>query len=150
MGIMLSSFFLLIVGKAGIRLFARISDVPNSFLYPVVLILCVFGAYAVGHTLFDVLIMFVMGLIGYFMLKFDIPAAPFLIAFILGPLLEDSFRQSLLLSRGDFTIFLRNPICWGFLTLTIVSTLLIIRRNIKNLKTQGTRLDSPTTGKPAR
>jgi len=131
MGIMLSSFFLLIVGKAGIKLFARISDVPNSFLYPVVLVLCVFGAYAVGNTMFDILIMFIMGIFGYFMLKFGIPAAPFLIAFILGPLLEDSFRQALQLSRGDFSIFFRNPICWGFLTLAIISIVLVIRRNIK-------------------
>jgi putative tricarboxylic transport membrane protein len=118
MGIMLSSFYLLIVGKVGIRLFARISDVPNSFLYPTVLVLCVFGGYAVGNTMFDIMVMFIMGLFGYFMLKFKLPAAPFLIAFILGPLLEDSFRQALQLSRGDFTIFIRNPICLVFLGMT--------------------------------
>lgn len=134
MGIMLSSIFLLIVGKVGIRVFARISDVPNSFLYPVVLVLCVYGTYAVGNTMFDILIMIIMGIVGYFMLRFKIPAAPFLIAFILGPLLEDSFRQSLQLSRGDFTIFLRNPICWFFIGLTLLSLFLIIRRNLKNPK----------------
>ena len=134
MGIMLSSFYLLIVGKAGNKVFARISDVPNSFLYPIVLVLCVFGAYAVGNTMFDLLIMMIMGLVGYFMLKFHIPPAPFLIAFILGPLLEDSFRQSLLLGRGDFSIFIRNPICWGFLALAILSVVLVIRRNLKMKK----------------
>ena len=112
--------------------FARISDVPNSFLFPIVLVLCVFGAYAVGNTMFDILIMFIMGLVGYFMLKFGIPAAPFLIAFILGPLLEDSFRQALQLSRGDFMIFLRNPICWTFLAMTVLSIFIIIRRNFSN------------------
>lgn len=132
MGIMLSSFYLLIVGKVGIRLFARISDVPNSFLYPTVLVLCVFGGYAVGNTMFDIMVMFIMGLFGYFMLKFRIPAAPFLISFILGPLLEDSFRQALQLSRGDFSIFIRNPICLVFLAMTALSLFLIIRRNIKN------------------
>lgn len=137
MGIMLSSVYLLIVGKIGIRLFSRISDVPNSFLYPIVLVLCVFGTYAVGNTMFDLLIMMIMGLVGYFMLKFNIPPAPFLIAFILGPLLEDSFRQSLLLSRGDFMIFLRNPICWGFLSLAVLSVILIVRRNMKMKKDKG-------------
>ena len=121
MGIMLSSIYLLVVGKVGIKLFAQVSDVPNSFLYPIVLVLCVFGAYAVGNTMFDLIVMFVMGLVGYFMLKFKIPAAPFLIAFILGPLLEDSFRQSLQLSRGSFDIFVRNPMCWVFLTMTVLS-----------------------------
>ncbi len=137
MGIMLSSLYLLVVGKLGIRLFARISDVPNSFLYPVVLVLCVFGAYAVGNSMFDLLIMILMGLVGYFMLKFHIPPAPFLIAFILGPLLEDSFRQSLLLSRGDFSIFVRNPICWVFLSLAVLSVALVIRQNLKKKKAGG-------------
>jgi putative tricarboxylic transport membrane protein len=137
MGIMLSSTYLLLVGKVGIRFFARISEVPNSFLYPIVLVLCVFGAYAVGNTMFDLLVMFMMGLIGYFMLKFHIPAAPFLIAFILGPLLEDSFRQSLQLSRGSFDIFIRNPICWVFLSLAILSVVMIIRRNLKLKKDKG-------------
>jgi len=131
MGIMLSSIYLLVVGKVGIKLFAQVSDVPNSFLYPIVLVLCVFGAYAVGNTMFDLIVMFVMGLVGYFMLKFKIPAAPFLIAFILGPLLEDSFRQSLQLSRGSFDIFVRNPMCWVFLTMTVISIAMVIRRNIK-------------------
>lgn len=134
MGIMLSSLFLLIVGKVGIRLLSRISDIPNNFLYPAVLVLCVFGAYGIGNTMFDIIVMFVMGLVGYFMLKFELPAAPFLIAFILGPMLEDSFRQSLSLSRGDFSIFIRNPICWSFLALTVLSIALVIRRNLRILK----------------
>lgn len=131
MGIMLSSMYLLIVGKVGIKLFARISEVPNSFLYPIVLVLCVFGCYAVGNTMFDLLVMIVMGLVGYFMLKFRIPAAPFLIAFILAPLLEDSFRQSLQLTRGDFSIFVRDPICWTFLAMTVLSIFVVVRRNMK-------------------
>lgn len=134
MGIMLSSIYLLVVGKVGIRLFARISDVPNSFLHPIVLVLSVFGTYAVGNTMFDVLTMMIMGLVGYFMLKFRIPPAPFLIAFILGPLLEDSFRQSLLLSRGNFSIFIQDPISWGFLMLAVISVTLVIRRNLKAKK----------------
>ena len=81
--------------------------------------------------MFDLIVMFVMGLVGYFMLKFKIPAAPFLIAFILGPLLEDSFRQSLQLSRGSFDIFVRNPMCWVFLAMTVISIAMVIRRNIK-------------------
>lgn len=143
MGIMLSSLFLLIVGKFGIKYLARIADVPNSILYPVVLVLCVFGAYAIGNTLFDVLLMMVMGVVGYIMMKFAIPAAPFLIAFILGPILEDSFRQSLLLGDGNFSIFVRGPICWFFLTLAAASLLMILKRNLGSKKpaVQSTKSD---------
>jgi len=131
-GIMLSSLYLLIVGKLGIKYLAKIAEVPNSFLYPVVLVLCIFGAYAIGNTMFDVLVMLLMGLLGYFMLKLDMPAAPFLIAFILGPMLEDNFRRALSLSKGDFSIFVQSSICWLFLGLTVVSLFFTIKRNMKD------------------
>lgn len=134
MGIMLSSFFLLIVGKIGIRTLARIADIPNNFLYPIVLILCVYGAYAIGNSVFDILLMMFMGVLGFVLLKLEIPAAPFLIAFILGPLLEDSFRQSLQLSDGSFSIFLRNGICWLFIVLTVLSLGYTVWRGIADSK----------------
>lgn len=129
-GIMLSSLILLVVGKVSIRLISRIADIPHRLLFPVVLVLCVFGAYAVNNTIFDVGVMFAMGAVGFFMLKLSIPAAPFLIAFILGPLLEDNFRQSLLLSRGDWSIFFSSPICWLFWCLTLVAISVTIWRGI--------------------
>jgi putative tricarboxylic transport membrane protein len=125
MGIMLSSIYLFMVGKLSIRLIAKIADVPQRILFPIVLILCVFGAYAVNNTIFDVLVMFVMGVVGFAMLRLGIPAAPFLIAFILGPLLEDNFRQSLLLGRGDWSIFLRSGICWFFWGLTMLTVVFL-------------------------
>ena len=113
-GIMLSSLYLFAIGKFSIRLISRIADIPHRILFPIVLTLCVFGAYAVNNTVFDIGVMFVMGLFGFMMLKLKIPAAPFLIAFILGPMLEDNFRQSLLMSRGSWSIFFSSPICWFF------------------------------------
>lgn len=141
MGIMLSSAYLFIVGKMSIRAIAKIADVPNRILFPVVLVLCVFGGYAINNTIFDVLVMFTMGIVGYGMRLLGIPAAPFLIAFILGPLLEDNFRQSLLLGRGDFTIFMRSYICWFFwgLTSLTVGTLIYQRIGRKGSKQQGNK-----------
>ena len=132
-GIMMSSIFLFVVGKTFIRLISRIADIPHRILFPVVLVLCVFGAYAVNNTIFDVTVMFVMGLLGFSMLKLQIPAAPFLIAFILGPMLEDNFRQSLLMSRGSWTIFFSSPICWLFWGLTILAVFLLVRRKVGSL-----------------
>ena len=73
MGIMLSSAYLFIVGKASIRIISKIADVPHRILYPVVLVLCMFGAYAVNNTIFDVLVMFIMGVVGFTMLKLEVP-----------------------------------------------------------------------------
>jgi putative tricarboxylic transport membrane protein len=133
-GIMLSSIAMLIIGKFSIRLFSRIGKVPVSFLFPAVLVLCVYGTYAVDNKMFDILVMLVMGLIGYFMLLFEIPPAPFLIAFILGPMFEDNMRRSLLLSKGDPVIFFRTAICWVFLGLTVLSIWLIVQRNLRGRK----------------
>lgn len=130
-GIMLSSAYLFVIGKFSIRTISKIADVPNNLLYPIVLVLCIFGAYAVNNSLFDILVMTVMGIVGFTMLRLDIPAAPFLIAFILGPLLEDNFRQSLVLSEGGYGIFFRNAICWVFWILTFLSLGLIIRSRAK-------------------
>ena len=127
-GIMMSSLFLFLIGKASIRLFSRIAQVPNQLLFPIVLVLCVYGGYAVNNNMFDVLVMMIMGLVGFLMLRADVPAAPFLIAFVLGPLLEDNFRQALLLSEGTLGIFVRNEICMIFWALTAVAVFLIIKR----------------------
>ena len=129
-GIMLSSIFLFLIGKASIRIISKIADIPHRVLFPIVLILCVFGSYAVNNNIFDVGVMFLMGLVGFLMLKLKIPAAPFLIAFILGPLLEDNFRQSLLLSRGDLLVFFSSPICLLFWALTALAVFIIVRRGV--------------------
>lgn len=131
MGIMLSSAYLFVIGKLSIRYISRIADVPNKLLYPIILVLCAYGAYAVNNNVFDILVMMIVGLLGYAMLRLDFPAAPFLIAFVLGPLLEDNFRQSLLLSDGTASIFLRSPICLVFWILTVVTIGLLVRTHMK-------------------
>lgn len=141
MGIILSSIYLFIVGKLSIRLIAKIADIPQRVLFPIVVILCVFGAYAINNTVFDILVMFLMGVIGFGMLRLGIPAAPFLIAFILGPLLEDNFRQSLLLGRGDWSIFFRSGICLFFWVLTVLTVAFLTyqrRRGAPALQGDGT------------
>ena len=130
-GIMLSSAYLFVIGKFSIRAISRISEVPNRILYPIVLIFCLFGCFAINNSPFDVLVMLLMGCLGYLMLIYKFPTPPFLIAFILGPLLEDNFRQSMILSDGGLDIFVRSGICWAFWILTVLSIFLLIksRRN---------------------
>ncbi|MDE2759187.1 MAG: tripartite tricarboxylate transporter permease [Paracoccaceae bacterium] len=130
-GIMFSSIYLFIVGKISIRFISKIANIPHRILFPIVLVFCVFGAFAVNNTLFDVFVMVLMGFVGFGLLKLKIPPAPFLIAFILGPLLEDNFRQSLLLSRGDWSIFFASPICWIFWILTCIVVTWTIWKNVK-------------------
>lgn len=137
MGIMLSSAYLFIVGKLSIRAISKIANIPNNMLYPAVLVLCIYGAYAIHNNVFDVLVMFIVGILGFIMLRMDIPAAPFLIAFILGPLLEDNFRQALLMGQGDAMIFFRNEICAIFWVLTVLSIIFMVKNHIQAKRNQG-------------
>lgn len=127
MGLLLSSFFLFFIGGFSIRIFRLVADVPKSILMPAVLVLCVYGAYAVNNSMFDIMVMFSLGLLGYVFLRLDVPSAPFLIAFILSPLLEDNFRQSMLMSNGDFGILFRGVITWVFWTLTAITVFFLVK-----------------------
>ncbi|WP_274425278.1 tripartite tricarboxylate transporter permease [Chelativorans sp. YIM 93263] len=127
MGLVMSSLILLVVGGVAIRGFRYIADVPRSILFPGVLVLCVFGVYAVNNAIFDVAVMFVMGALGYAMALFKLPPAPFVIAFILGPLLENNFRQAMLMSQGSLDILARGPITWFFWALTALAIALIVK-----------------------
>jgi putative tricarboxylic transport membrane protein len=126
-GLIVSSVFLFIFGSAAIRGFRYVADIPRRILVPSVLILCIFGVFAVNNNIFDVGVMFVMGWVGYGMLRYRVPAAPFLIAFILGPLLEDNFRQAMLMSGSNPTILFRGPITWFFWALTAITVFAIVR-----------------------
>ena len=131
LGLIISSILLLVVGSVAIRLFRYIAEVPRTVLLPTVFMLCVFGVYAVNNNVFDIGVMFAMGWLGYFMMRNNIPAAPFLIAFILGPLLEDNFRQAMLMSGGSGTILFRSPITWFFWALTALTVAALIRSGLQ-------------------
>jgi putative tricarboxylic transport membrane protein len=130
-GLIVSSVFLLVIGAVAIRGFRFVADVPKRILMPAVLVLCVYGVFAVNNNIFDVGVMFVMGWVGYMMMRNRIPAAPFLIAFILGPLLEDNFRQSMLMSGSDPIILFRGPITWFFWFLTCMTVFAITRSTLR-------------------
>jgi len=133
-GLIVSSVMLFAVGSVAIRAFRYVADVPKRILMPAVLVLCIYGVFAVNNNIFDVGVMFAMGWLGYLMLRTRIPAAPFLIAFILGPLLEDNFRQSMLMSGGDVAVFVRGPITWAFWTFSLIA-IAAIYKSVRTAKT---------------
>ncbi|EWC43059.1 C4-dicarboxylate ABC transporter permease [Pseudomonas stutzeri] len=134
-GIMLSSVVLFGTGKLAIRYFSRIADVPKQILFPIVLMFCIYGAYAVNNSTFDIAVMLVFGLVGFIFNRTGFASAPFLIGFILGPMLEDNFRRSLLISNNNFDVFVRGPIDWFFIALTVLSLGFALHRYIQSLRT---------------
>jgi putative tricarboxylic transport membrane protein len=84
--------------------------VPYSLLFPMILFFCLIGAYSINSNIYEVIIMIIFGIIGYLMKKFSYEGAPLVLAFVLSTMLENSFRQSLIMSSGHFSIFFTRPI----------------------------------------
>jgi putative tricarboxylic transport membrane protein len=113
----------LIVVLATVPFFAAILRIPFSIIAPVIIVVCTIGAYTVNNLITDVGLMLVFGVLGYFFKKLDYPIAPMVLAMVLGDRTEEAFRQSLLLSRGDLSIFWASPIS---ATLAVLSASLIV------------------------
>jgi putative tricarboxylic transport membrane protein len=108
---------LLVLNLPLIGLWVRVLRVPYSILFPLILLFCLIGAYAVNNSTVDVAIMLFFGVVGYLMRKFEYEPAPFIMAFVLCPIMEAALRRSLIVSSGDFMIFLTRPISLGCLIL---------------------------------
>jgi len=97
--------------------------IPYSYLYPLIIMFCIVGVYEVNHSTVDVWIMLIMGALGYALRKFEFDPAPLVLGLVIAPLLEQSLRQSLIMSNGNYFIFLNRPISAGLL---IVSACLLV------------------------
>jgi putative tricarboxylic transport membrane protein len=104
------NIMLLLLNLPLIGLWVRLLKVPYRILMPLILLFCVIGSYSINNNVVEVVIMIVFGVVGYILRKFDFEAAPLMLAFILGPIWETSWRQSLIISEGKFSIFLEKPI----------------------------------------
>jgi putative tricarboxylic transport membrane protein len=118
-GFALVQFVMMFLGLFGSRLFAKVSRLSDSILIPCIFALSVVGSYAIRNNLFDVVIMFVFGIIGYLVKKFSLNPAAIVLALILGPTGESGLRRSLALSGGNPMVLFSSPICIILIALCI-------------------------------
>jgi len=93
-----------------IGLFARLARLPSIYIVPIIAVACVIGAYGVNNNPLDILVMLIFGVFGYYAERFGFSLAPLVLGFVLGPMVEMSLRQSLVISDGSFGIFVERPI----------------------------------------
>ena len=117
----IGNIMLLILNLPLIGIFINILRIPYPILSPLIAVVCFVGVFTVNYNPMDVVLMVFFGLVGYLMRKFDYDAAPLMLAYILGPLLERSLRQALILSDGSLTIFFRKPISAALLLIAFLS-----------------------------
>jgi putative tricarboxylic transport membrane protein len=132
-----------------VGIWVKLTQIPLRVLKPVVLILCVVGVYTVRNSMFDILVALIFGVIGYFLRKYHWPLVPFILCFMLGPLTELSFVQSMSISNGSLAIFLTNPIALVILiiaaALFAVSAFLMRRSRRRSLVSEAILSDQPIT-----
>lgn len=131
MGLFFSTIALYFLGRVAIGLGMTLTKLPVPRLFPSVLMLCVVGAYGINNSIFDLKIMVFFGIMAYLLQKLEFPLAPFVIAFILTPMLELSIRQSMLISYGKIMIIFTRPIVILFFALTIIFIFSFIRQQSK-------------------
>jgi putative tricarboxylic transport membrane protein len=124
---------LLVLNLPLIPMWARLLRVPYAILFPFILLFCLIGSYSVTNNVGDGIVMWVFGVLGYLMKKFGYEGAPLVLAMVIGPMMEEALRQSLILSAGSFTIFLSRPISAGFIlaaALLLIIPLITRRREV--------------------
>lgn len=117
----LGNIMLLFINLPLIGLWVRLLRIPAALLYPSILVLCCMGIYSMNHAALDVFLAVAFGIAGYFFVRAGYPPAPMLIGFVLGPMLEENLVRSMLLSRGEWRIFVERPVSAGLLLLALLA-----------------------------
>ena len=130
----LSSFFMLIWSLGAMRLFIRILKVPKNYLFPIIVVLCSVGAFALDNRVFDAASIILFGVIGYALEKLKYPLPPFILGFVLGGTFEQNLRRGLQIGNGNIFDLFNYPIAILFLAATVVSIIFSIRSYHKNAK----------------
>ncbi|MDC7244420.1 MAG: tripartite tricarboxylate transporter permease [Sphaerochaetaceae bacterium] len=120
-GLFIANLVMLVLGLSNVKNFVKIVNIPKKVLTPIVMVLCVIGSFAINSNFNDVIVMFVFGVIGFFLCKGGFPLSPIVLALILGPMAEGNLRRSLVMSHGSYSIFFTRPIAAVFIFISIIS-----------------------------
>ena len=104
-----------------IRLWIRILEIPRPLLYSGILVFATLGVYSAANSLIDVLLMYAIGVIGFFMRRLDFPVGPVVLGVILGPMLEAQFRRAMSISQGDLSVFVTRPLSATILSFAVLA-----------------------------
>jgi putative tricarboxylic transport membrane protein len=119
----IGNVILLILNLPMVGLWVKLLAIPRPLLYAGILVFATLGAYGLRNSWFDLLLLYVIGLIGFLMRRYDVPVAPVIVGMILGPLAESQFRRALAISQGDMSIFVTQPIAAGVLAVAALTVI---------------------------
>ena len=122
----IGNVMLVILNLPLIGIWVKLLSVPYRLLYPLILLACAIGAFSTNNNMFDVWVAIVFGLLGYIFIKLGCEPAPLLLGYILGPMMEENLRRALVLSRGDYTVFVTRPVSLAMLLVAAALLLLVV------------------------
>lgn len=134
-GCFIANICMFVLGMSSVKIFTKVLSIPKEILIPIIFLLCVVGSYAMSNNIFDVWVMFIFGIIGYFLQKVEISSSPAVLGLILGPMAEKHFRTALVMSDGSYSTFISTGICWFFILLIVISLIIpVIQKKKKNIR----------------
>ena len=132
-----------------VGLFVTVLRIPYAYLYPLIIMFCIVGVYEVSHSIVDVWIMLIMGVLGYALRKFSFDPAPLVLGLVISPLFEHSLRQSLIMSNGNYLIFGQRPIAAGLLIACVVLLVLSAMSLLAKRRDWRAKLAEAEAGEPS-
>ncbi len=125
------------------QLWAKLLLIPRHYLYAGITLFCGLGIYATSGSVFDLLLLLGIGVVGFLMRRYDYPMAPLMIGMVLGPLAETSLRDALLSSVGDPSILVSSPITWGIYALLLIVIGFSIRKALMESRSRTVEVAEP-------
>ena len=119
----IANVMLLVLNLPLVGLWVKMLKIPEPLLYGGILVFATIGTYGISQSQVDLVLLYLMGVMGLFMRIFDFPTAPVIIGMILGPLAEQEFRRAMTISQGDMMIFLQKPLSLGLLVIAVLAVL---------------------------
>ena len=125
------NLMLIILNLPLIGMWIKLLTVPYRFLFPAIILFCAVGVYSTNNNSFDIWMVAIFGFIGYLFVKLGCEPQPLLLGFILGPMMEENLRRALLLSRGDWSVFVTRPLSGSLLFVALILLVIVLLPSIK-------------------
>jgi TctA family transporter len=123
---------LIILNLPLIGIWIKLLSVPYKYLFPAIVLFCAIGVYSTNNNTFDIWMVAIFGVVGYLFIKLGAEPAPLLLGFILGPMMEEHMRRALLLSRGDWSVFVTRPLSASLLAVAALLLVLVLLPAVKS------------------
>ncbi|MDO8285558.1 MAG: tripartite tricarboxylate transporter permease [Rhodoferax sp.] len=128
----IGNLMLIILNLPLIGIWIKLLSVPYRWLFPSIVLFCAIGVYSTNNNTFDIWMVAIFGVIGYLFIKLGAEPAPLLLGFILGPMMEEYLRRALLLSRGDWSVFVTRPLSASLLAGAVLLLVIVLMPSVKS------------------